>query len=239
MKTIFNYTKFLVFSLVYLCLISSCAKDEFQQNLAPYSIVKMNATATANKEDVDQNLFIYSQKVLAHTRRLKLILNKYKNLKLDDKFFQSATACKNESSLEVILKGVGVSNPKELISILKEVSTIQNEFRELTPSFYQLSLDERNLKVSKALDNSWSSPSSIVGFSAPAQGGPTQCQNTYNLEMSRCDRDYFVCSGIAIATAGLTGGIGGGIVAVGCMISYHNCRGDASVDLNNCLNYLM
>ncbi len=206
---------------------------------------------------VIENLDIYSNEYAKNNYKILEALGRNKEREFNAGFLNALLYAKNENDLKILFQSAGIDNSIEVVGLLKKSVQIQSDFRKSNPSFYKLDIQKRTELLEKSFEVVLKriDLSNSIGYMAqrgvasgfvnympfeadpifPANLAEANCRNIYMKERKRCERDFFICGGFALASAVYTVGWGTVIGAAYCSVTVNVCGMDAEEDYSHCL----
>lgn len=239
----------IVMMIVAFVINTSCSNEPINENIS---------NSSTSMTTVIKNLDIYSNEYAKNNYKILEALGRNKKyLNLTQVFLNALLYTKNENDLKILFQSAGIDNSIEVIGLLKKSVQIQSDFRKANPSFYKLDIQKRTELLEKSfevvlkridLSNSIGymtqrgATSGFVNY-MPFEAAPliptdlvgANCYNIYVKEKKRCERDFFICGGFALASALYTVGWGTVVGAAYCSVTLNICGMDAQEDYSHCL----
>lgn len=178
----------------------------------------------SNNETIEQNI---KTLLIRSEQNSDKLLKLMKNVSSKN-FISEMKSCKSENELLAVLHKNGINDPEKFVTILKEQEDLQNNFYIKNKYFY----DNYNFKDRERIINQEISKNIIIESNPKSR----TCYEQYLIDLKRNNRNYIICLGGAWATGITSGGIGGVIVAAGCVAMKHFGEQDAVEDYNDCRN---
>lgn len=176
----------------------------------------------------EANIYEYLIQYYKIADEIELLLQN-ENVILNTEFNDRLERISSEDDLKSLFADYGFSNTDNYIQKFRLMDEAQYSLKEQNGIFYSLEQSDREYIFSKILEGSF-----VDYYGTPITTART-CREQYDIDVSRAKRNYGIYGAGAVATAGVTGGIGGLIVAAGCMITYHNALSDAQEDYEDCV----
>ena len=184
-----------------------------------------------NEEKISQNLKQYAEDFFKASLNIDEEFAKNVQIKRDPSFKKAVLLAKTERDLGIIMKNAGFINSETILTLIKKRLEIQNNFRASNQDFYHLEADKKNELLNKQYDLV------LEKYIDQQNSFPkiSSCANSFNTDISRCNRTYGKCAVIAILAAaeGLVPGL---IVGVFCAWDLVDCKADAKEDYSDCVN---
>jgi hypothetical protein len=198
------------------------------------SCTKENTSDLKSDENtIYTNLQSYSKEYINIAIDIDRGFAKNSRISFDEKLKNSLNSAKNETDIKIALENAGVNNSNEIIFLLKKKISIQNNFRKQNPNFYKLDLQKRNELFNEVFDSTLNN--FIEAKNTISSLRITSCAGTYNTSVSRCNKTYYKCGGLAIIAAA-DGIVPGLLVGVFCAWDLSDCKSYALDDYNSCMN---
>lgn len=220
-------TKILALTILSL---TSCSQEitrdeiEIQATKVQKNEVSTTASRSSNSK-IEQNIFELIDKTINISDQINTLIPNAINESLTSEIYNSTS----ENELRNLLSSYGVENTEALINLLKEQAILNKQFHDVNVNFYQsYTQEEREAIITKAFDNYF--------FEENTTSSKLSCYDTYLRDLKRANRNYVTCLAGAWATAVFSEGVGGLIVAAGCVTIKHFQDQDAVEDYQNCIH---
>lgn len=238
----------IVMMIVAFVVSISCSNEPINENIS---------NSSTSMTTVIENLDIYSNEYAKNNYKILEALGRNKKLEFNAGFLNALLHTKNGNDLKILFQNAGIDNSIEVLGLLKKSIQIQSDFRKVNPIFYKLDIQKRTELLEKSFEVVLKriDLSNSIGYMAqrgvtsgfvnymPFEAAPliptdlvgANCYSIYVKERKRCERDFFVCGGFALASALYTVGWGTVVGAAYCSVTLNICGMDAQEDYSDCL----
>lgn len=222
----------LMSSFTLTLFLSSCTQDSFETSVDNPIIENKQSRSQYSREGLNDetlkaNLQIFYDQNKNYAERIGQILNQNPNFKGGNDFYAEINQAQSDNDIIQTFSKYGVvDNAQELLNLIKEKDILSEEFSNSNPYLYQLDESTREQYINEIVLNDVNNESIMAK--------PT-CYQQYQMDRTRCYRNYAAASVVAVASAPFTAGIVTAIVGGGAVALYAFCLGDANEDYENCL----
>lgn len=217
------FVSLFAFSLLFI----SCESDSETLNS---STVKVESTTavSARTSNFEENLDLFAINHIKISDEISNLINQNENVDLSNIPYESLENSRNEFDLKTDLENAGVINADLLIVALKKQVENFNIYLANDKDFINLDTTKRNEVVVNAIERNLSeiqNTSSILNRRT--------CKQQWDVDVSRCNRNYYWAGGLAVVATFATGGWGL-LGVVGAVAGYRDCLSDALDDFRAC-----
>ncbi|MBB4805013.1 hypothetical protein HNP38_000285 [Chryseobacterium defluvii] len=221
----------LMISFTLTLFLLSCTQDSFDSSVEKSTVENKDSNQYSkdgsNDEVLKANLKIFYDQNKDYAEKIGQILDQNPNFKGGNYFYAEINQAQNDEDIIQTFSKYGVvSNAQELLRLIKEKDGLSEDFSNSNPYLYQLDEATREQYINEIVQNDVNNESIVAK--------PT-CYQQYQMDRTRCYRNYAVASVVAVASAPFTAGIVTAIVGGGAVAVYAFCLGDANEDYENCL----
>lgn len=214
--------KFLILPIIAILMFSSCSEDS-----------DINTTENENRHSRVHFVTLeeYAEKHLTYTNKIYDILADYY---LKDQNFilelDRVSKFTNEDELFDYMSEIGINSESQdtLVYLMKQDMILHENLNKTNVDFASLKLTDKKIAIKDAIINSPLFPESDNNMIYRT------CIEQWNVDISRCKRDYAIETGISIIGGVLTGGVGGLIGYTAATIHWTFCLSDAKDDYYAC-----
>jgi len=195
---------------------------------------KIGNTETGLDISVQENLNSFSEQTFTSVESLEIALYKNSYVGFNAQAMQMLNAATNENDLKSAFEMAGIANSQEVINILKNNVTIQQQFISENPDFYNLTIEKRVELLDASIVLAENNYFSQIPLPYSGSQAESSCSKAWRKNRNRCLRDYGVCSVGSIAAAFIPPFWPALVGAAICLASKVNCESDAKQDWLDC-----
>lgn len=219
--------KKLFISLLALSLLfTGCENDSEVINSSNEKFVPTNVTDRTSS--FDENLQAFAVNHIKISDEISSLIKQNEHVDFSNIPYESLENSRSEVDLKIYFENAGVINADLLISALKNQVENFNVYLANDSDFLSLDTDKRNEVVINAIEsNLMNIDNSTSIFSRRS------CKEQWDIDVSRCNRNYYWAGGLAVIGTFATGGWGL-LGVVGAVAGYRDCLSDALEDFRDC-----